>query len=89
MFSESPKTNSTVFSIPFFLIFCFPISSMPLLMSSPMMVLALVSVRLMAKSPVPVAISRMFSGFLSLTIATTFFRHDMSIPKDITRFNPS
>ena len=52
----------------------------------PMISVAFVSVSAMAKSPVPVATSKIFLGFLGKSIATTFFLHLMSIPPVITRF---
>ena len=73
----------------FFMIFCLPMSSMPLLISKPIILLALVFASAIAKSPVPVAISSMDLGLVFSTSFTTFFRHFTSMPKEMTLFKPS
>ena len=44
---------------------------------------------IIAKSPVPVATSKIVDGFLDFNIFTIFFLQDISIPNEITRFSMS
>ena len=90
MFSLSAWTISIRSSRPSEVIFFLPTDNIPSEMSSPISWVASVFfARLMIRSPVPVAMSKMLSGFVSAIICTTFLRHFTSIPKEITRFKPS
>ncbi len=53
-------------------------------MSNPIISEALVWVKLIARSPVPVAISKTLLGFFLEIILTTFSRHLISIPNEMT-----
>ena len=88
-FSESPITISIVLSSFLSFILSIPTSNIPLLMSNPIIFLAFVLTIAIAKSPVPVATSKINDGFLDFNIFTIFFLHETSIPNEITRLSMS
>ena len=64
-------------------------SNMPCEISKPMISVAEVVANKIAKSPVPVAISKIVEGFLTATILRIFCFHFASVPKEMILFNPS
>ena len=64
--------------------------SIPSDKSNPMISEASVfSANFIAKSPVPVAMSKILSGWCCIIYFKTFFLHFKSVPKEIKRFRPS
>ena len=88
-FSLSPTTISIILLRFLSFTLSLPTANMPGEMSRPIIFLAPVLTSAMAKSPVPVAISNIDSGCSFFNISTTFLRHLMSMPNEITRFKPS
>ena len=89
IFSESARIISILLESFFASILFLPTASIPAEISKPIIFFALVEAIKIAKSPVPVAMSKIDSGLVLVTNSSTFLRHLMSIPKEIIRFSPS
>ena len=87
--SESPTIISILSDKLAFAIFSLPTSNIPSEISKPTILSGANLDIIKAKSPVPVAMSKICFGLFLPTIFTTFLRHLISIPREIILFKPS